>query len=55
MVGRVKFKIWSETQRRWRTVHVLHSKVRETMTKLKGYGIKFEVVTERVDSLPEAA
>jgi hypothetical protein len=52
MVGRVKMKIWSERFGRWRTVHVLYYRVDPVIKKLREYGIKFEVVCERVDSIP---
>ena len=45
--GRIKFQVWSEGQKRWRTVYVLGKQLRENVIALKGYGFKIRIGGDR--------
>lgn len=47
MNRRIKFQVWSEGQKRWRTVYVLGKQLRENVIALKGYGFKIRVGGDR--------
>ena len=45
--GRIKFQVWSEGKKRWRTVYVRAEALRETVIALKGYGFKIRIGGDR--------
>lgn len=47
MSGRIKFQVWSEDQKRWRTVYVLCKQLPENVIALKGYGFKIRIGGDR--------
>jgi hypothetical protein len=40
---RVKFQVWSDTKRRWRTAYCLMTMLHENLIHMKAYGIRVRV------------
>lgn len=44
--ARLKFQVWSDTQKRWRTAYVLVTMLHENLIMMKAHGMKVRVGSE---------